>query len=493
MHIRVVNSWVRALAICWCGILPFTSARLFAQTPTPIIVPTNGIALAGEDYVFLGLTTAVPPVSYQWMFNGQPLPGQNYPALVLSNLTAAQSGLYSVAVSDVNNNTAVSSNATLQVVTNVFRHLNTGRLLQAGMQVGVPIVLRCNGRESSVSFSMSYDTNQYSNPVFLPANTNATVTVVTQPGVVGIAETLPANTMFAAGVPWLGLLRFDLVTSSSKYQGALQFTTNPVPIAATGTNGQPLALAAAVQPEFVLATQKPALDYQSGLFKQGMFVSNPGSTVMTNINLFALNLGLDSTTNAITLYNATGKLTSAPLGDPVITYNDDCCGYWLYDPACDFYYYLDCGAYGYGIEDITGVTNISLPYGQIPSISPGQTMAYVCEFYVADHRTLPSPRYSILSGTPILRAPAVTAAVLAVSHYSYDSVNQQSILQFPTRLGRQYYIQYADSVAGLMTNALTALPPVIGTGSEVQWIDNGPPKTISPPGAGTRFYRVREQ
>jgi hypothetical protein len=492
MHIRFVSFWVRALAICWCGILPTTSARLFAQTPTPIIVPTNGIALEGEEYVFLALTMAVPPVSYQWMFNGQPLPGQNYAALVLSNLTTAQSGLYSVAVSDVNNNTAISSNATLQVVTNIFRRLNTGRLLQAGVQVAVPILLRCNGRESSVSFSMGYDTNQYSNPVFLPANTNATVTVVTQPGLVGIAETLPANTMFAAGRPWLGLLRFDLASSNSTFQGALQFTTNPVPIAATGTNGQPLALAAAVLPEFVLATPSPTLDKQSGLFIQRMFVSNPGSTVMSNINLFALNPGVDSSSNAITLYNATGTLTSPPLGDPVITVSDTCCGYYLYDPACDFFFYLDCGAYGETI-DISGVTNISLPYGQLPLIAPGQTIMNVCEFYVADHRTLPSPRYSILSGDPILRAPAATAAVLAVSRYVYDSVNQQSILQFPTRLGRQYFIQYADSVAGLMTNALTALPPVTGTGSDVQWIDDGPPKTINPPGAGTRFYRIREQ
>jgi hypothetical protein len=493
MYNHVVRYWVRALAICWCGILPITSARLSAQTPIPAVVPTNGIALVGEDFVFF--STAAPPAVYQWMFNGQALPGQNAPVLMLSNLTAAQSGQYSVAVSDIDNDigTTYSAPSTLTVVTNVFRHLNTGRLLQSGLQVGVPIVLRCNGRESSVSFSMSYDTNHYSNPVFLPANTNATVTVVTQPGVIGVAETLPARQMFAAGVPWLGLLRFDLATSSSKYQGALQFTTNPVPIAATGTNGQPLALAAAVQPEFVLVTQKPQLDYQTGLFMQRMLVSNPGSMVMTNINLFALNLGADSSGHAITLYNATGKLTSAPLGDPVITWSDDCCGYWLDDSDCGFYYYLDCGAYGYGIEDITGVTNISLPYGQIASIPPGQTVAYVCEFYVADHNTLPSPRYSILSGTPILRAPAVTAAVLAVSHYSYDSVNQQSILQFPTRLGRQYFIQYADSLAGLKTNALTALPAIIGTGSDVQWVDNGPPKTISRPGAGTRFYRIREQ
>jgi hypothetical protein len=57
---------------------------------------------------------------------------------------------------------------------------------------------------------------------------------------------------------------------------------------------------------------------------------------------------------------------------------------------------------------------------------------------------------------------------------------------------RHYFIQYADTPADLMDSATvqTAFPSVTGTGSRVQWIDNGPPKTASPPTNGSRFYRV---
>jgi len=33
-------------------------------------------------------------------------------------------------------------------------------------------------------------------------------------------------------------------------------------------------------------------------------------------------------------------------------------------------------------------------------------------------------------------------------------------------------------------------PPLYGTGGHLQWIDNGPPKTVSPPVNDARFYRV---
>ena len=39
----------------------------------------------------------------------------------------------------------------------------------------------------------------------------------------------------------------------------------------------------------------------------------------------------------------------------------------------------------------------------------------------------------------------------------------------------------------------TAEPSVVGTGTRIQWIDSGPPKTERHPAAGSgRFYRVLE-
>lgn len=62
------------------------------------------------------------------------------------------------------------------------------------------------------------------------------------------------------------------------------------------------------------------------------------------------------------------------------------------------------------------------------------------------------------------------------------------LIEFPSVIGEEYVIQYSDD--GLLWREV--LPPVVAGGTRQQWIDNGPPKTVSPPGmTKTRFYRVR--
>ena len=65
------------------------------------------------------------------------------------------------------------------------------------------------------------------------------------------------------------------------------------------------------------------------------------------------------------------------------------------------------------------------------------------------------------------------------------------LIEFPATNGRTYRVIYADDAT--FNNALLAHPPIVAPANRVQWIDNGPPKTISrPPGAGSRFYKVVE-
>jgi hypothetical protein len=61
------------------------------------------------------------------------------------------------------------------------------------------------------------------------------------------------------------------------------------------------------------------------------------------------------------------------------------------------------------------------------------------------------------------------------------------VLRFPTLLNRIYRVHYSSD----MKSWKTSEPAVIGTGSEVQWIDFGPPRTDSRPDAmATRYYRL---
>jgi hypothetical protein len=83
------------------------------------------------------------------------------------------------------------------------------------------------------------------------------------------------------------------------------------------------------------------------------------------------------------------------------------------------------------------------------------------------------------AGTP-LPSPAPRIVML-----SPDSL----LLEFQSIAGRTYTILYRDD--SILGKELTAQPPIVAPGTRVQWIDNGPPKTISPPGTvGARFYRV---
>jgi uncharacterized repeat protein (TIGR01451 family) len=63
------------------------------------------------------------------------------------------------------------------------------------------------------------------------------------------------------------------------------------------------------------------------------------------------------------------------------------------------------------------------------------------------------------------------------------------LLEFPATAGRTYTVLYRDN--SILGNELAAQPPIIAPADRVQWIDNGPPKTISGPASvGARFYRV---
>lgn len=512
-----------ATVLCAGLFLALASPRATrADTNTPPTIttqPASGFGALGEDFEFSVAATGTAPVTYQWLLNGAGLPGETNTVLLLTNLTFVQSASYAVVVANAAG-TIVSSNVTLTVQTNAPRRLGTGRILQVGSQVGVPITVRANGREGAVYFSLSYDTNAYANPVFLPANAGATVsTNLTQPATIGVTLALPGGALLPAGYEWIGLMRFDLATNRTALQGGLAFATNPVPIAAANTNYPALLLDANVEPQYVLVTSAPQLNRQSGLYEQQLRVSNPGATLMTNVDILVLDFGSVAVTNsllpgvpqtnAIVLLNAQSNLLDYPFGDPLIAVDCTNCGYALDLPAaCDFGSYLANGAgtcspnfAGTNVL-ITGtnynivgqfvpfaITNVPLPMVQLNNLLPGETRPATMEFYVADHATTPAPQYSLYLADPLYHTPP-PYFTMPVTLLGTRFANGTFLVEFPSQLGVTYYVQYAATPADLATNAQTVLPPINGTGAHIQWIDDGPPKTDSPPTNGSRFYQV---
>jgi hypothetical protein len=61
------------------------------------------------------------------------------------------------------------------------------------------------------------------------------------------------------------------------------------------------------------------------------------------------------------------------------------------------------------------------------------------------------------------------------------------MIEFPSEPGTLYQIQYSDDG----TRWLDSLSRIRAAGTRTQWLDQGSPRTASPPGSGTRFYRVK--
>ncbi|HVU28594.1 MAG TPA: DUF11 domain-containing protein [Verrucomicrobiae bacterium] len=67
--------------------------------------------------------------------------------------------------------------------------------------------------------------------------------------------------------------------------------------------------------------------------------------------------------------------------------------------------------------------------------------------------------------------------------------NGNMLIEWRAISNRTYTVVYSDDVT--FSNAMIAPPSIVAPASEVQWIDYGPPETISSPGnSPARFYRV---
>jgi hypothetical protein len=106
----------------WVG-GPFT-LQLTATNPPIFLAQPQNCTVSPYGSAFFGAIASGPPpqspfpppgTSYQWYFNGVPIPGEIYPSLVVHGVTTNQAGSYSVIASNVGGITQGGS-ATLTVV-----------------------------------------------------------------------------------------------------------------------------------------------------------------------------------------------------------------------------------------------------------------------------------------------------------------------------------------------------------------------------------------
>ena len=426
-----------------------------AADPAILLQPQSGAAAYGESFGFSVTAGGTPPLSYQWQFGSSPLAGATNAALTINNITNTSAGNYSVVISNIVGS-ATSTPALLTTSPNAPRSVKNGAVRSDGRAV-VPLYLAGNGRETSVGFSLAFSTNAFINPSFEPlgdANLWSLDNTRANDGLVGLSISRPAPATFLATNQLLGVLRFDFVSTSDPLAGRLAFTNAPTPLQAIDTNLLVMSLGSALVPQLQAVTVSPRLNRQSGLFEHWVDTGYAGAESLANVNLLVAGLGVDSRTNAIRVQNAVGSK--------------------LIGPDAEGFY-----------ENV--------PFVTAGPFAPGESRRLTVEYLVSDHTTVPNPGYSLLiDGRAPLVIPA-SATPLGIRTNRF--VNNTFIIQFPTRTKHNYFVQYAptpDDLANNSTNARLASPTIIGTGYDVQWIDNGPPKTEAPPTQGSRFYRMLE-
>ena len=436
----------------------------------PVITsqPLGATHYEGQAATFSVTATGAAPLRYQWRQSGDGLENQTNSTLVLTNLTLRQNGIYSVDVSDAAGTTR-SSGAVLSVLAKPFPTFGFGPY-QLGSTPEVPIQYLAYGGETNLQFSVGYNTNALANPRFISSLTNRVVPVAagrlagpagevggtsvevqtdaSSNGFFGVRIALPSSMALAPGVNPLGRLVFDQREGVGAFEAALGYVGTPLALLAgplAGTNAA--ALAGAIGPVVQVASS-PVLDPQSGLFLQRVHIGNPGVSTQAQVRVTVAGLTNDSLGVPIRVYNSLGTNSS---GEAMVFSAD---------------------------------------------LPPASARVLGIEYYVADLTTVPTPVFATEQVTT-LSVPSLSVRTLAVDRALYFTNSTfpagAFLIEFPTELGRNYFVQYTTSPELFgqgSANVRTARPAIPGTGSRVQWIDYGAPKTESAPGATNRFYRV---
>lgn len=123
--------------------------------------------------------------------------------------------------------------------------------------------------------------------------------------------------------------------------------------------------------------------------------------------------------------------------------------------------------------------------GYYQPVAPGAAVDIVLEYYTPA-RTLPQPVVTAAAVMPA--ASALSAGMDIAIDVARMTAPGSFLLEFTTVPGALYQVQY-NTGSGWMDS----VPRIRAAGSRVQWLDQGPPRTVSPPAPGAaRFYRVKK-
>lgn len=126
-------------------------------------------------------------------------------------------------------------------------------------------------------------------------------------------------------------------------------------------------------------------------------------------------------------------------------------------------------------------------------LGAGQSADLVLEYVITNRIPvqISNSSYQAVAGSAVdLSVTPGTNGTFAIT-LSTNLPSGGFVIEFQSTPGASYTILYSTNGVSF-TNPLAAQPSITAKADKTMWIDDGPPKTISPPPAdGSRFYRVR--
>ena len=278
-------------SFAWISVLCGMLAWAFPAHAQPMIEtqPAGVTVYETQSATLNVVASGAGPIGYQWRMMGTNLPGATLPSLVLTNVTAATTGLFDVVATNASG--AITSAPVLVVVlARPIPALSFGAYAP-GPVPSVPVAFMAYGGETNLGFSVAYNPLGLASPRFMPALTNLAGTIevnATSHGLLGVQVTLTNGASFPPGPGTLGTVVFDVVPGSPRYAAGLALTNGPVALSCGpigGTNFVPVALPPDPVVRLLDASDQPVLDGQTGLFLHRLEIGNPGITTNATVEL----------------------------------------------------------------------------------------------------------------------------------------------------------------------------------------------------------------
>ncbi|MFO1476783.1 MAG: Ig-like domain-containing protein [Verrucomicrobiota bacterium] len=458
-----------------CGSVT-NSAALVVNVPVTLTALAGQTNCPGTTALFVTSASGTGPITYQWFKNGVLLPQNSGPAFRILSVTTNDTGLYSVVAtgacgSATNSawlmvNVPVTASPLPSLVRNpgstaVFSTAATGSgpLTFVWKQNGTVLPNQTTATLTLTNVNSSMD-GTYTVEVTGPCNTatQSGSLHVNEPPVVGIFT--PTN-----GAVFLAPASFIVAANATDPDGTVTNvaflngtnvywqTAGGNPYASSATNlaagsytfraiatddgglsstSAPVTISVITNPPLTIVSSMH-LNLQTGLFEQQVRVSNPTPSTFTAIRILVYGI-----TNPITVYNATSKTNGIPY------------------------------------------VQSNLP------ILPGGYADLTIEYYVPLNAKTPNP-------TLIAQVVAADSGGIATGAGIPQPITRGVMLpdgfmvEFVTVTNAHYQVEYSSN----LVDWLAAVPTITGNGTSIQWIDNGPPKTVTSPLAEPRrFYRV---